>query len=363
MGLEKTTIQQRPQRQAPIGRRAIVPGPKSSRKGGVTWQNKLSKTVAPLGHETAIWSTLRCTSECVNVSHQFWGDNAMKWQGRRGSRNIEDRRRRPSKRAASGGRIGGLGLIVVLVAGYFLGIDVSPLLNGAQGGGITTTSQSAEITPADERAAQFVSVTLADTEEVWADIFNRQVGTPYSPPTLVLFKGATQSACGGASAATGPFYCPPERKAFLDTDFFVTMERQLGAGGDFAAAYVVAHEIAHHVQNELDILPQVNRMRQQADEATSNALSVRVELQADCFSGIWARLAQERFGSLERGDIQEAMNAARQIGDDTLARNAGRAVRPHTFTHGTSEQRQRWFLRGYESGDLTMCDTFSAPQL
>lgn len=289
----------------------------------------------------------------------------MKWQGRRGSRNIEDRRRRPSRGggAATGGKIGGMGLIIVLVAGYFLGIDVSPLLNGQAAGNIATSGSAAEITQADERAAEFVSVTLADTEDVWTDIFNRQVGAPYNAPTLVLFKGATQSACGGASAASGPFYCPPEEKAFLDTDFFVTMERQLGAGGDFAAAYVVAHEIAHHVQNELDILPQVNRLRAQSDQATSNQLSVRVELQADCFAGIWARQVQQRFGTLERGDIAEAMNAAAQIGDDTLARNAGRTVRPHTFTHGTSAQRQRWFQRGYESGDLTVCDTFSTNQL
>ncbi len=285
----------------------------------------------------------------------------MKWQGRRGSQNIEDRRRRPSRKAAGAGSIGGFGLIAVLAIGYFLGVDVTPLLNGGAGG--ITTETSTQITAADEQAAQFVSVTLADTEDVWTDIFANQVGERYDPPTLVLFKGQTQSACGGASAATGPFYCPTERKAFLDTDFFVTMEQRLGAGGDFAAAYVVAHEIAHHVQNELDILPQVNRMRAQSDEATSNALSVRVELQADCFSGIWARAAQERFGSLERGDIAEAMNAAAQIGDDTLARNAGRAVQPHTFTHGTSEQRQRWFQRGYDSGDLTICDTFSVDQL
>lgn len=286
----------------------------------------------------------------------------MKWQGRRGSRNIEDRRRRPTRRKAGAGGLSGLGLIAVLVIGYFLGVDVTPLLNGGATDGIATQS-SAEITPADERAAEFVSVTLADTEDVWTDIFARQVGQPYDAPTLVLFKGQTQSGCGGASAATGPFYCPPEEKAYLDTDFFVTMEQRLGAGGDFAAAYVVAHEIAHHVQNKLDILPQVNRIRAQSDEETSNALSVRVELQADCFSGIWARSVQEKFGTLERGDIAEAMNAAAQIGDDTLARNAGRAVQPHTFTHGTSAQRQRWFQRGFDSGDLTICDTFSADQL
>lgn len=288
----------------------------------------------------------------------------MKWEGRRGSRNIEDRRRRPSRsKSRKAGGVGGLGLIAILIAGYFLGVDVSPLLNGNAGGAIETQTSSAELTAADERAAQFVSVTLADTEDVWAEIFARQVGEPYDPPTLVLFKGQTQSACGGASAATGPFYCPSEEKAFLDTDFFVTMEQQLGAGGDFAAAYVVAHEIAHHVQNALDILPQVNRIRATADQETSNALSVRVELQADCFAGIWARAAQEKFGSLERGDIAEALNAAAQIGDDTLARNAGRFVLPHTFTHGTSAQRQRWFQRGYDSGDISTCDTFSAAQL
>lgn len=286
----------------------------------------------------------------------------MKWQGRRGSSNIEDRRRRPSRGRAKGGRVGGFGLIAILVIGYFLGVDVTPFLNGTAAGSISSESNT-EITAADERVVDFVSVTLADTEDVWTDIFARQVGTPYMAPTLVLFKGQTQSACGGASAATGPFYCPVERKAYLDTDFFVTMEQRLGAGGDFAAAYVVAHEIAHHVQNELDILPQVNRIRAQSDEETSNALSVRVELQADCFSGIWARAAQEKFDTLERGDIAEAMNAAAQIGDDTLARNAGRAVQPHTFTHGTSAQRQRWFQRGYDSGDLTICDTFSADQL
>ncbi len=284
----------------------------------------------------------------------------MKWRGRRGSGNIEDRRRRSGMRRSGG--IGGVAGVLILLAGLYFGVDTSQFVDLGGSGG-STSVQSAEITPADERAAEFVSVTLADTEEVWADIFARQVGQPYNPPTLVLFKGQTQSACGGASAATGPFYCPPEQKAFLDTEFFTTLENRLGAGGDFAAAYVVAHEIAHHVQNELGILGQVNQMRARMSEADSNAMSVRVELQADCFSGIWARAAQQRFGSLERGDIEEAMNAAAQIGDDTLQRNAGQVVRPHTFTHGTSEQRQRWFLRGLESGNLSDCDTFSTNQL
>ncbi len=280
----------------------------------------------------------------------------MDWRGRRGSRNIEDRRGTSIGRA---GGVGGVGVIAVLLIGYFLGIDVTPLLD--QGGGQTVTQN--EITPADEEAADFVSVTLADTEEVWAEVFREQVEGAYRPVTLVLFKGATQSPCGGASGATGPFYCPTDQKVYLDTDFFTTMERQLGAGGDFASAYVVAHEVAHHVQDELGILAQANEVRVQASETESNRISVMIELQADCYSGIWARHAEAQFGSIEPGDLEEAVNAARQIGDDTLQRNAGRRPMPHTFTHGTSEQRARWFERGYETGALQQCDTFAARQL
>ena len=282
----------------------------------------------------------------------------MRWQGRRGSSNIVDRRR--SSGGARVGGIGGVAGVLILLAGWYFGVDTSQFV---EFGGDDIRGGNVEITEADERAAQFVSVTLADTEEVWTDIFASQLGQSYDAPELVLFKGATRSACGGASAATGPFYCPPEERAYLDTDFFVTMERRLGAGGDFAAAYVIAHEVAHHVQNELGILGQVNELRARSSERDSNALSVRVELQADCMSGIWARAAESRFGSLEPGDIEEAMNAAAQIGDDTLQRNAGQTVRPHTFTHGTSAQRQRWFARGYQSGDLSVCDTFSTDQL
>lgn len=286
----------------------------------------------------------------------------MKWQGRRGSRNIEDRRRaapgagrRPGK-----GQMGLFGVLAILAIGYFTGIDVSPLLNG-QGGAVT--SSAGEITPQDEASAQFVSVTLADTEEVWARIFEDQVDGAYQPPVLVLYKGVTQSPCGGASGATGPFYCPGDRKVYLDTAFFTTLSQRLGASGDFAAAYVVAHEVAHHVQNELGILGKANRLRAQSSEAQSNAISVRIELQADCYSGIWARKVDAQFGTLERGDIAEAMNAAKQIGDDTLQRNAGQRPMPHTFTHGTSEQRQRWFATGFENGTLQACDTFSARKL
>ena len=179
----------------------------------------------------------------------------------------------------------------------------------------------------------------------------------------MLFKQVTQSPCGNASGATGPFYCPLDKKAYLDTDFFATLAQRLGANGDFAAAYVVAHEIAHHVQDELGILEKVNVRRQQVSEAESNALSVRVELQADCLSGVWARHASAQFNSIDREDLEEAMNAARQIGDDTLQRNAGQRPMPHTFTHGTSEQRQRWFATGFNGGQIGACDTFATNDL
>lgn len=282
----------------------------------------------------------------------------MKWQGRRGSSNIEDRRRSPVR---SGGSLGIVGILLVLGLGYFFGIDVTPFLQGQ--GGAPTQQGSAELTEADKRAGEFVSVTLADTEEIWAGIFQRQVGKPYDPAILVLFKGVTSSPCGNASGASGPFYCPADQKVYLDTNFFTTLERQMGAGGDFAAAYVVAHEVAHHVQQELGILGQANRVRQQVSQAESNAISVRIELQADCYSGVWARQAQAKFGTLERGDVAEAMNAAKRIGDDALQQGAGRVPQPHTFTHGTSEQRQRWFARGYDTGDVQACDTFGTDRL
>jgi predicted metalloprotease len=262
------------------------------------------------------------------------------------------------------GGVGGLGLIAVLLIGLFFGIDVTPFLGG--GGTVVTSgppSQSQQLSEEEREEGQFVSVVLADTEEVWSSIFREQLGEAYDPVTLVLYSQATQSPCGSASGATGPFYCPADDKVYLDTAFFTTLERRLGAGGDFAAAYVVAHEVAHYIQDELGILSQANGIRAQVGAEESNAISVRIELQADCYSGIWARYAAERLGTLERGDIEEAVNAARQIGDDTLQRNAGRVPMPHSFTHGTSEQRSRWFATGYESGDLRACDTFSAERL
>jgi predicted metalloprotease len=281
----------------------------------------------------------------------------MQWRGRRGSGNIEDRRRMGGGRGAG---IGGAGIIVVLLLGWFLGVDVTPLLQdqgGGQGGGPVA------LTAEDQAMGEFVSVTLADTEEVWAEVFRTQLGAEYVPPVLVLFKGYTQSACGGASEATGPFYCPVDRKVYLDTGFFTVLDERLGAGGDFAAAYVVAHEVGHHVQNEMGILEQTNRLRAQVGEAQGNEISVRVELMADCLAGVWAREAAARFGSIERGDIEEAMNAAAQIGDDTLQREAGRRPMPDSFTHGTSAQRMRWFQTGQQTGEVASCDTFRAARL
>lgn len=277
----------------------------------------------------------------------------MEWRGRRGSRNIEDRRR-----TGGGGRagVGGVGVIAVVLIGWFLGVDLTPLL---QDGGPALHSQPRALTAEDRAMGEFVSVTLADTEDVWSRLLPDQTGQSYTPATLVLFRGLTQSACGGASEASGPFYCPVDRKVYLDTSFFRTMEDQLGAGGDFAAAYVVAHEIGNHVQDELGILDQTTRLRRSMPEARSNAVSVRVELMADCLAGVWAHAAQAQFGSIEPGDVQEAMNAAARIGDDALQRNAGRNPVPDSFTHGTSAQRTKWFLTGLQSGRIDRCDTFA----
>lgn len=284
----------------------------------------------------------------------------MRWQGRKGSGNIEDRR---GGRAARAGGGAGLGILLIVFLGWVLGFDASFLLD-PQSSGSRATGEIGALDPAEEEAAaQFVSVVLADTETVWGGIFEGQVGRPYKPPVLVLFSGVTQSPCGGASGATGPFYCPLDQKAYLDTAFFAQMRRQFGAEGDFAAAYVVAHEIAHHVQNELGILGKAQSLRAQMGQAGSNNISVRIELQADCYSGVWARSIQAQLGTLEPGDLEEALNAANAIGDDTLQRQSGSVPRPHTFTHGTSEQRVRWFATGYQTGDVRACDTFGASAL
>ena len=289
----------------------------------------------------------------------------MDWKGRRGSSNIEDRRESPAGgggRTVRAGGVGGVGVIIVVLLALFLGVDPSQLL-GTDSGQAPASGGTVELTAQDKTEGEFVSVVLADTEEIWTGVFRDQLGKAYRPPVLVLFKDATPSPCGGASEATGPFYCPGDRKVYLDTGFFTTLHQRLGASGDFAAAYVVAHEVGHHIQNELGILGQANRVRQEVSAEESNAISVRIELQADCLAGIWARGAQEMLGVVGAGDLEEAVNAARQIGDDTLQRNAGQRPMPHTFTHGTSEQRARWFMTGLKSGQMSDCDTFKAQNL
>lgn len=282
----------------------------------------------------------------------------MKLNRLRPSRNIEDRRR--SGRGGRGAGIGGVGLLVVLAIGYFAGIDVTPLLEGLQGPGQVRGTANRAPSAEEERAADFSARVLASTEAVWHEVLPAQAGIDYAPPVMVLYSGVTASPCGDASGATGPFYCPADGKAYLDTQFFATLERRLGAGGDFAAAYVIAHEVAHRVQDNLGILKQVDQARRGASATRANALTVRLELQADCLSGVWAQAVQ---GLLEPGDIDEALNAARQIGDDRLQRQAGRVPQPHTFTHGTSAQRARWFTTGFESGRMAACDTFGADRI
>lgn len=279
----------------------------------------------------------------------------MRLRGVKSSRNVEARKRGSSARR--GGGIGIVGVLIVLAFGYFTGVDITPLLTNT---GPAQVQQGAPVSAEDDQATQFSAKVLTTTEAVWGSIFPEQVGRPYAPPKLVVFSGVTQSPCGGASGATGPFYCPLDSKAYLDTQFFMQLDRQMGAGGDFAAAYVIAHEVAHHVQNELGILGQVQQLRARSTQVQANALTVRLELMADCLAGIWARNVQ---GLMDRGDLAEALNAARMIGDDHLQRQAGRVPRPHTFTHGTSEQRSSWFERGFDSGQIVDCDTFSTDRL
>lgn len=283
----------------------------------------------------------------------------MRFGGQRQSRNIEDRRAQRGGRGAAVGGVSGIALLAVLAIGYFTGVDVTPLLQGMeQGGG--QAQESRPLSAEEERIGQWVAKVLDTTETVWTERFRAELGQPYRPPVLVLYSGVTQSPCGSASGATGPFYCPGDRKAYLDTAFFATLSRELGAPGEIAAAYVIAHEVAHHVQNEMGILGQVNQARARMSEAASNAASVRTELQADCLAGVWAK----RIGSvLQPGDVEQAINAAKQIGDDTLQRRAGRVPQPHTFSHGSSAQRARWFTTGYQAGEMGVCDTFNTDRL
>ena len=288
----------------------------------------------------------------------------MKWEGNRQSDNVEDRRGGGGF-SVPGRRGIGIGTIVIaLVGGWVLGINPLTLLGLLSGGGMPAQVQQApaQRPPADDTMARFVSTVLADTEDVWQGVF-RQAGGSYQEPRLVLFRGSTPTACGTGQAAMGPFYCPGDQKVYIDLDFYETLRRQLGAPGDFAQAYVIAHEVGHHVQNLLGITEKVDQRRGRVSQAQYNQLSVRLELQADCFAGVWANRAQNARQILEQGDVEAAMNAAARIGDDALQRSSGRAVVPESFTHGTSAQRQRWFTTGLKQGDVQACDTFSARSL
>ena len=277
----------------------------------------------------------------------------MEWRGRRQSTNIEDRRGGGMARPAG---VGGIGLVIVVLIGIFFGVDLTPLL-GPGGGPVATQSAPPGPNTIDDEAEGFVAVVLGETEDVWGAMF-QQSGLQYSQPKLVLFSGQTSSACGFAQSAMGPFYCPNDQTVYLDTDFFRVMEQQLGSHGDFAKAYVIAHEVGHHVQDELGLLGQVNAQRGRVSKSDANALSVRVELQADCYAGIWGRAAQQRL-QITDADVQDALDTAARIGDDALQQASRGRVVPDSFTHGTSEQRQTWFYRGFKSGDPDQCDTFS----
>jgi uncharacterized protein len=295
----------------------------------------------------------------------------MKWEGQRQSENVEDRRSGGGGGGGfrlGGGRGIGLGSIVIaLVAGWIFGINPLTVLGVLGGGGGAIEAPSAQQSPAQkppvtDPMASFVSTVLADTEDVWGAVM-KSGGTAYANPKLVLFRGATPTACGTGQSAMGPFYCPGDRKVYLDLGFFETLSKRMGAPGDFAQAYVIAHEVGHHVQNSLGITGKVDAMRGRVSEAQMNALSVRVELQADCFSGVWTHHSQKGKGWLDRADLEEALNAAAQIGDDTLQRKSQGTVVPESFTHGTSQQRQTWFRRGLESGSVAQCNTFDARNL
>jgi predicted metalloprotease len=293
----------------------------------------------------------------------------MKWEGNRQSDNVEDRRSGGGGLGGGGlfgGRSIGIGTIVVaLVGGWIFGINPLTLLGLLSGGGAPTAQVQqgpAQRPPADDRMASFVSTVLADTEDVWTQVF-AQNGGRYQEPRLVLFRGATATACGQGQAAMGPFYCPADQKVYIDLGFYETLQKRLGAPGDFAQAYVIAHEVGHHVQNLLGISGKVDEMRGRVSKVDYNALSVRLELQADCFAGVWANHAQRARAILEQGDVEEAMNAAARIGDDALQQAGGGKVVPESFTHGTSAQRARWFNTGLQQGTVRSCDTFSARNL
>lgn len=291
----------------------------------------------------------------------------MKWEGNRQSDNVEDRR---GGGHVGGRRIGGRGIgigtiVIALVGGWILGINPLTLLGALSGGGALPPSAQqapAQAPPANDKIASFVSTVLASTEDVWTAQF-RAAGGAYQAPGLVLFRGTTRTACGQGQAAMGPFYCPADQKVYIDLGFFDTLDKRLGAPGDFAQAYVVAHEVGHHVQRLLGITAKVDGMRGRVSEEQMNALSVRLELQADCLAGVWAHHSQKAKAWLEPGDIEEGLNAASRIGDDTLQRQSQGVVVPESFTHGSSAQRMNWFKRGLGGGNMSQCNTFESRQL
>jgi uncharacterized protein len=282
----------------------------------------------------------------------------MLWQGRRESENVED------ARGSGGGRLvlgGGIGTVILVVLYLLLGGDPQALFDAQQQAQVSQPAQVDTQAPRDE-ASKFVAVVLANTEDAWNEVF-RQMGREYEEPRLVLFTDLIQSGCGFASGATGPFYCPQDRRVYIDLGFFRQLQQRLGAGGDFAEAYVIAHEVGHHVQNLLGITDRVQAARGRVSQSEYNQLSVRLELQADFLAGVWARYTDRVKHVVEAGDIEEAIRAASAVGDDRLQYRSRGYVVPDSFTHGTSEQRVRWFRRGYETGDLRQGDTFNAPEL
>jgi len=293
----------------------------------------------------------------------------MRWRTGRRSDNIEDRRGEggsPIRMGGVGLGGGGIGLILMVLAAAYFGIDPTVLLQGMGGAvqeqGPSMTTEQRQPSAADDEMKQFMSVVLADTEDTWGALFE-QSGKRYVEPTLVLYTGGTSTACGFGQAAMGPFYCPPDQRVYVDLAFYDELRQRFGAPGDFAQAYVLAHEIGHHVQNLLGISDKVQAARQRGGEAEANALSVRLELQADCFAGLWAYHANRSRQILESGDVEEALRAASAIGDDRLQKQSRGYVTPDSFTHGSSAQRTRWFRRGLESGKFSSCDTFNAETL
>jgi len=282
----------------------------------------------------------------------------MRWQTGRRSRNVEDRRGMSMGRGAAVGGVGGIGFLIVVVLYLLLGGDPAQLVEQMPAAGAAPSQAGAgQIPPGQEELADFVSVVLADTEDTWNPIF-ASIGRRYEEPHLVLFSGQVRSACGIAGAAMGPFYCPADHKVYIDLAFYDELRRRFNAPGDFAQAYVIAHEVGHHVQNLLGISEEVQAMQRRLGRANANRLSVRLELQADCLAGVWANHAQRERNLLEAGDLEEALNAASAIGDDAIQRQTRGRVVPDSFTHGSSAQRVKWFRTGFETGDVAACDTF-----